>query len=99
MITDGLIVLLLGMTVVFAFLIALTTVISLLSRVLRNHAREEEGFLMGEAQKKQERRKAAAERLKQPNSFPSTSPQTLGSHDPQTLTAVITAALNLHRRR
>ncbi|MCH8541666.1 MAG: OadG family protein [Opitutales bacterium] len=99
MITDGLIVLLLGMTVVFAFLIALTTVISLLSWFLRNHAREEEGFLMGEAQKKQERRKAAAQRLQQPTIFPSTTQPTPGSHDPQTLTAVITAAVNLHRRR
>ncbi|MCC5788230.1 MAG: OadG family protein [Opitutales bacterium] len=99
MITDGLIVLLLGMTVVFAFLIALTTVISLLSWFLRNHAREEEGFLMGEAQKKQKRRKAAAQRLQQPTSFPSAIQPTPGAHDSHTLTAVITAAIKLHRRR
>ena len=99
MLTDGLIVLLLGMTVVFTFLLALTALISLLSRILRRHALEEEQFLHGEAQQKQQRRKDAAERRKA-ESLPHHQPQPFpGAPDPYTLTAVISAALNLHRRR
>lgn len=97
MVSDGLIVLLLGMSVVFAFLMALTALISLLSRILRNHALEEEKFLTGEAHKKQQRRKAAAKR--QQGLSPPQTQSIPGSPDPQTITAVISAALTLHRRR
>ena len=90
MITDGLILMVVGMVVVFLFLLLLNVLISGLSWLLKDHALFEEKQLL-EAE--------AAKRKKKNTVKPGPVPVAAGGEDPGRITAVIAAAVHAHRIR
>ncbi|WP_294346241.1 OadG family protein [Prosthecochloris sp.] len=91
MITDGLILMVVGMVVVFLFLLLLNVLISGLSWLLKDHALQEEQRLL----------EAEAAKRKKKNSKKISGPAlvTEGGEDPGRITAVISAAVHAHRNR
>lgn len=90
MITDGLILMVVGMVVVFLFLLLLNVLISGLSWLLKDHALLEEKQLL-EAE--------AAKRKKRNGKISGPVPVTTGGEDFGRITAVISAAVHAHRNR
>ncbi|MCG8341243.1 MAG: OadG family protein [Chlorobiales bacterium] len=90
MITDGLILMVVGMVVVFFFLLLLNVLISGLSWLLKDHALLEEKQLL-EAEAAKRKKKSA----KRPGSVPAAA----GAEDLGRITAVISAAVHAHRNR
>ena len=90
MISDGLILMVVGMVVVFLFLLLLNFLISGLSWLLKDHALLEEKLLF-EAE--------AAKRKKKNGKKPASVPVAAGGEDLGRITAVISAAVHAHRNR
>lgn len=90
MITDGLILMVVGMVVVFLFLLLLNVLISGLSWLLKDHALLEEKQLMEAEEAK--RKKKNAKKTRSP--AVSATGEDLGR-----ITAVISAAVHAHRNR
>ncbi len=89
MITDGLILMVVGMVVVFLFLLLLNFLIAGLSWLLRDHALLEEKQLL----------EAEAAKRKKKSSKSRPTPVVAGSDDAGRITAVISAAVHAHRNR
>lgn len=90
MITDGLILMVVGMVVVFLFLLLLNFLISGMSLMLKDHALLEEKQLL-EAE--------AAKRKKKNAKKSGPQPVAAGGEDLGRVTAVISAAVHAHRNR
>ena len=90
MITDGLILMVVGMVVVFLFLLLLNVLISGLSWFLRDHALLEEKQLL----------EAEAAKRKKKNAKKTGAPAAAAAgEDIGSITAVISAAVHAHRNR
>jgi len=90
MITDGLILMVVGMVVVFLFLLLLIIAISVLSWLLKDHALREEKMLL-EAEDAKRKKRNAKQAQRQVAAAP--------GEDLGRLTAVISAAVHAHRSR
>ncbi|MBF0586132.1 OadG family protein [Prosthecochloris sp. N3] len=89
MISDGLILLAVGMVVVFLFLLLLNLLISSMSHFLRDHALNEEKMLL----------EAEAEKRRKKNARKQRSGTPAAAEDAGRLTAVISAAIHAHTSR
>ncbi|ANT64788.1 MULTISPECIES: OadG family transporter subunit [Prosthecochloris] len=90
MISDGLILLVVGMVVVFLFLFLLTVLISLMSKIFSGHALREERQI---AEAEAEKRRKKNEKKKKTSSSPH------AADDAGRITAVISAAMHTHLSR
>ena len=90
MITDGLILMVVGMVVVFLFLLLLIVMITGLSWLLKDHALREEKMLL-EAEEAKRKKKNEKQAKRQVAVAP--------GEDLGRLTAVISAAVHAHRSR
>ncbi len=92
MIFDGFILMVVGMLVVYFFLIIMNTIIKMLSASFRDHALQEEKALLDEAEAK--RRKKREKEMKK--AVMTVSPS---ADEASRMTAVITAAAHAHATR
>ncbi|ASQ90649.1 sodium pump decarboxylase subunit gamma [Prosthecochloris sp. GSB1] len=91
MITDGIILMVVGMVVVFLFLLLLNLLIIGLSSLLKDHALQEQKTLLEAEVAKRNKKKA---KLQEPRTAAAAP-----AEDVARVTAVISAALHAHRNR
>lgn len=89
MLIDAINILILGMSVVFVFLMVLTLMIYFQAFLFRKHAKSEEEFMTGESSRRRSKKALA----------PSSSSIQKANVDEIPLAAIISAAVSMHRSK